>query len=71
MVPVAAEVHGVDGDDHHMAHAWGDLLLAAGAQIGLGGLERLDPPDLDLVQRGMVAHSTASATTTNATATST
>jgi hypothetical protein len=71
MVPVAPQVDRVEGNDHQVTHADADLLLAARAEVGLGRLERLDPPDLDLVQRGMIAHSNASATTANATATST
>ena len=49
VVPVPAVVRdaGRHGDD--VAHALGDVLLAAGAEVGLGRLVRLDPPDLDLV----------------------
>jgi len=71
VVPVAAEIHRIERDDDEVPDARGDLLLAAGAEVGLGGLERLDAPNLDLVQRGMIAHNRMSATTTNAAATST
>jgi hypothetical protein len=48
-VPVAAQVGGVEGDDHEVADAFGDVLVAAGAEVGLARLEGLDPTDLDSV----------------------
>jgi hypothetical protein len=45
---VAAQVGGVEGDDDEVAHALGDLLVAARAQVRLAGLEGLNPPDLDV-----------------------
>jgi hypothetical protein len=71
VVPVTPEVHRVERNDDQVPDAGRDLLLAAGAEVGLGGLKGLDPSDLDLVQRGIIAHSRTSATTTNAAATST
>lgn len=46
-VPVAAHVGGVPGDDDHMARAYGDSLLAAGADVGLARLSGMDPPDIE------------------------
>jgi hypothetical protein len=72
VVPVAAEVGGVEGHHHHVADAHADLLVAARAEIGLAGLVGLDRPDLDLVvQRGIDAHSNSTATTRKAAATKT
>ena len=47
-VPVAAQIRGVERHDDEVARARRDLLVAARAPVGLGGLERLDPPYLDL-----------------------
>jgi hypothetical protein len=47
-VPVAAEVGGVEGDDDEMAEALGDLLVAAGAEVGLQRLAGLNTPDFNL-----------------------
>jgi hypothetical protein len=57
-----------------VAAPWWDLLLAARAQVGLAGLERLDATDLDLAevgidQRGISAHSSSPATIANDNAT--
>ena len=46
-VPPIVGVRGRNGDD--MAHAFGDVLLAAGAEVQLGRLVRLDAPDLHLI----------------------
>lgn len=48
-MPVPAQIRLEARHDHHMAEARPDLLLAAGAQIGLPGLKRLDPADLHVV----------------------
>ena len=70
-MPVAPEVDCLEGDDDEVPEPSCDLLLTARAEVGLGGLERLNAPYLDLVQRGRIAHSRMSVTTTNAAATST
>ena len=43
-----AEVDRVERDDDQMAESPRDLLLAPRAEIRLGGLEGLDPADLDV-----------------------
>jgi hypothetical protein len=43
-----AQVRTPARDDHQMAESGRDLLLAAGAHIGLAGLERMDPAHLHL-----------------------
>lgn len=73
LVPVAAEVSGADGNDHEMPEAGLDLLVAAGAQVRLDGLERLDGADLDRVPtvrpyRGIRTHNSRAATTMKAAA---
>lgn len=70
---MAPELGLVDGHDHEVAHPLGDLLVAAGAEVGLAGLERVDPPDLDLplVYLGIRAHSRRPIVTAKAAATST
>jgi enoyl-CoA hydratase/carnithine racemase len=45
-VPVPAAAYVGDGHHYHVAEARGDLMLAAGAQISLAGLERVDEADL-------------------------
>jgi hypothetical protein len=47
LVPMAAQVRRVGGNGDVMARADGDLVMAPRADIGLGGLVRLHPPDLD------------------------
>jgi hypothetical protein len=74
VVPVTSQVGGLEGDDDEVTEPDGDVLVAAGAQVGLAGLEGLDPPDLDrfvVGQRIPAAHNTRSATTAKAAATST
>ena len=48
VMPVAAEVGGVEGHHHHVADPDADLLVAARAQVRLPGLVGLDPAHLDL-----------------------
>src|SRR5690606_54730 len=48
-VPVAAQVGRVDGHGHHVPGARGDVAVAAGAEVRLGGLVRLDEAGLDCV----------------------
>jgi hypothetical protein len=47
-VPVAAQVGGVEGDDDEVANTLGDVLVAAGAEVGLARLEGLDATDFEL-----------------------
>jgi len=74
-MPVAAQVGGVERNDHDVADPDGNVLVAAGAEVRLRGLVRMDPPDLDCVlpsvagQRGIRAHNSRRATTRNAAAT--
>jgi hypothetical protein len=69
---MATQVWGVGRDDHQVPGAWPDVLLATRAHVGLQGLERLYPPDLDrTAQRGISAHSSSPATTATAAATMT
>ena len=70
---MAPEVRLVDGYHHEVAHPLGDLLVAARAEVGLAGLERVDPPDLDLrlVYLGIRAHSTRPIVTAKAATTKT
>jgi hypothetical protein len=74
-VPVPAQVGRVEGHDHQMARAEGDVLVAARAQVRLDRLERVDPADLDLVSRraylGINAHSRRASITATAAATNT
>ena len=42
-----AEVRGVAGDDYNVSGPDGNFLLAAGAQVGLAGLRRVDTPDVE------------------------
>jgi hypothetical protein len=72
MVPVPAQIDGLERNHHEMPRARCNLLLATGTYIGLGRLKRLDPANLGTVaQRGISAHSSRRATTMNAAATST
>ncbi len=69
-MPVAPEVRSFGRDHHEVPHPGPDVLMAAGADVGLQRLERLDTTDLDRpVQRGISAHSSKPATTANAVAT--
>jgi hypothetical protein len=69
-VPVATEVRGVGRDHDEVPDPGPDVLMAAGADVGLHRLERLDTADLDRpVQRGISAHSSSPATTASAVAT--
>lgn len=73
-MPVTSKVGCLPRDNHHVTGLRRDLLLAAGAQIRLARLERLDAPDLDVAevgidQRGISAHSSSPATTANESAT--
>ena len=70
MVPVPAQVGRVEGDDDDVTGARLDPLVAAGTEVALGRLVRLNAPDLYLGPRP-AAHSRRSATTTNAAATKT
>ena len=70
VVPVAAEVRGLEGHDDQVARARFDPLVAAGAEVALHRLERLDAPDLYLGP-SPAAHKRRSATTTKAAATNT
>ena len=66
-VPVPAEVGRVVGNHHHVADTDVDLLVAAGAQVALRRLERMDHPNLDVVAyRGIRAHKSSAAVTANA-----
>ena len=49
---MAAEVGCLPGHDHEVAGAGRDVLVAAGADVTLGGLVGLDAPDLDVVVGG-------------------
>ena len=73
MVPVAPEVGLGDGHHDEVAHALRDLLVAAGAEVRLGRLKGVDPPDLDLrlVYLGIRAHSRRPIVTAKAAATRT
>lgn len=69
-MPVAAKVGRLGRHHHNVAQPRKDVLLAAGTDVGLLGLEGLDAPDLDRsVQRGISAHNNSPATTTTAAAT--
>jgi hypothetical protein len=60
-VPVAAKLRVTPWHYHHVADALRDLLLAARAEIGLPGLKRVHPADLDVVMRpGLGTHATNS-----------
>jgi hypothetical protein len=48
VVPVAAEVRVVQWDHDDVAHARGDLLVAARAHVRLGRLERVKAADFDV-----------------------
>jgi hypothetical protein len=66
-MPVAPEIGRIGGNDHEMPSPGPDLLHAAGAQVGLVGLERVDQTDLDgSAQRGINAHSRITAITRKA-----
>lgn len=45
---MATKVRRADGYNHHVGRAGKDVLLAAGAEVGLDGLEGMDPADLHL-----------------------
>lgn len=64
IVPVAAKVGRVDGDDHDVHRPWPDVVVAAGTQVGLEGLVGLYPAHL----YGFRAHRTRSRVTPRATA---
>jgi hypothetical protein len=66
-MPVAPKIWGVGRHDHQMPGARPDFLQAAGTQVGLDGLKRMDQADLDgPVQRGISAQSRITAITANA-----
>jgi hypothetical protein len=67
-VPVPSEIGSVERDDDHVPEARDDVLVAAGTQVGLGRLERVDPPDLYL---GISAHTRRASVMAKAAATST
>ena len=76
-----AQVGVVERDHDEVAEAGHDVLVAAGAEVVLGRLVGVDPPDLDLVlwrsnpvrrrYLGISAHSTRASVTAKAAATST
>ena len=75
-VPVPSPVGVVLGHGDDVAHPGLDVVLAAGAQVALHRLERMDAPHLDLVvgpHRGQPnrAQATSSAVTTQAATTNT
>ncbi len=71
-MPMAAQVGSVGGHDDEMPRARPDVLEAAGAEVGLAGLKRMDEADfLRRVQRGIKAHSRIPAITAKATTTMT
>ena len=43
-----AQVGRLEGDDDEVAEPSGDLLVAAGTEVALAGLERLNAPYLEL-----------------------
>lgn len=76
LVPVATVLGGVERDNYEVAGTGVDVMRATRADVGLAGLERVDEADVEcvvvgLAYRGNAAHSTSSATTTNAAITST
>jgi hypothetical protein len=71
-VPVAAEIWRIERHHDHMAGAGPDLLQAAGAEVGLSGLEGVNEPHLEgPAHRGIRAHSRMTAMTAKAAATMT
>jgi hypothetical protein len=69
-MPVAAQVGRLGGHDDEMPRARPDVLEAAGAEVGLAGLKRVDEADLvRRVQRGIRAQSRIPAITAKATTT--
>ncbi len=70
-VPVPAEIRSLERYDDVMAHPGDDVVVAAGAPVGLAGLVRLHPSDVVPGYLGYRTHSKSSATTTNAAATNT
>ena len=71
-MPMAAQVGRVGGHDDEMPRAGPDVLEAAGAEVGLAGLKRMDEADfLRPVQRGIKAQSRIPAITAKATTTMT
>lgn len=65
-MPVPAQVGSVERNDHQVHGAREDVLVAAGAEVGLEGLVGLDPADLDLY--GLNAHSRSNSVTARAAA---
>lgn len=53
---MSAQVRSVAGDDHDVAETFGDVLLAAGAEVGLASLVGLDRHDLDPLVEWFGAH---------------
>ena len=72
-MPVAPPFRIVSRDDDEVADAFADLLVAAGAEVRLAGLERMDAPDIDVLcgYLGISAHSTRAIVIANAAATRT
>jgi hypothetical protein len=69
---MAAQVGSVGGHDDEMPRTGTDVLEAAGAEVGLAGLEGMDEADfLRPVQRGINAQSRIPAITAKATTTMT
>lgn len=68
-----AQLRLVEGDHHEVTEADGNVLVAAGAEVGLAGLERVNERDLEVVlvvAQPRNAHSNSTAQTMNAAATS-
>jgi hypothetical protein len=55
-MPVSAQVRSIAGDDHDVAETFGDLLLAARAEVGLASLVGLDRHDVDPLVEWFGAH---------------
>jgi len=55
-VPVAPQIGCLDGDHHHVAQARWYLAVATGTRVGLGGLIRLDEPDLEFAENAGILH---------------
>ena len=65
-MPVPAQVGIVEGHHHDVADPEPDLVVAAGAEVGLGGLVRMDAPYL---YRGISAHRISASATAKAAST--
>jgi hypothetical protein len=66
---MASEIGRFPWDHHQVAGPRSDVVVATGAQVGLGRLERLDPPNLDVgvePRHPKSAHASSTAITTKA-----